>query len=385
MDYRLGLCNSYLIVDLDAIEKNIGLVRQQIGSQVAIMPVLKRNAYGMGDVVVAKFLLENCGIDCIGVAQVAEAVKMIDAGAVCDYLVIGGVPYHNLAAAVQYRLITPAYDAEYINLLEEAAAIQGQQARVQIKIETGLNRIGVRPGEDLAALLDLIRHCPHVDIDGAFTHFSEAEASEKSYTLQQMHAFKLGLNQIAQAGISLRQIHASNTPATVWLKDEDFTHVRPGGIIYGYDVNETPLNALGLSEAVTWRAFVTQVKQVYPGDSIGYGRAYRVQEEMSIATISVGYGDGYPRHLAASGKAEMLIHGKRAKVLTPCMDQMMLDVTGLEVKPNDIVTLMGADGEGFISVLELQRQMGQTFMAVVGSIADRVGHIYLRDGKQIDI
>jgi len=377
----VGVCNSYLLVDLDVIAENIRIIREHTGSDVDILPVLKGNAYGMGLNEIAQFLTEHCGVKIIANAQTREALQLKEAGINAEFTVIGGVPFHNIPAVVEHDFITPAYHEDYLRLLDAEAARQGKQARVNIKVETGLNRIGVWPGADLEKLMALLKELKHLEVVGAYTHFVEAEAEDKSFTRTQMAAFKGALQQIKAEGFTLQYVHAFNTAAAVWLKDEEITHIRPAGLIFGFDVNLVPKNALGLSEPMTWRAFVTNVKTVPAGQTVGYNRAFLAEKPTKVATVSAGYGDGYARHLAAFCGAEMLVRGKRAKVIGTCMDQTFLDVGGIDAEVNDEVTMIGRDGGEFISVFELQERMGQTYLAVAALIAQRVKRIYIRGEK----
>ena len=377
----IGVCNSYLLVNLDAIAGNVRIIREHIGPGVDIMPILKGNAYGMGLYEIARFLTRNCGIKTIGNALTAEALQLKDAGIECEFAIIGGVPFNNIPTVVRQDFITPAYQRDYLQLLNKEAARIGKRARVSIKIETGLNRIGVWPGGELEELINQLRELKSIEVVGAYTHFAESEAVDKRFTMEQFAAFKAALKQIRAGGFSLQYVHAFNTAATVWLKDEEITHVRPAGLIFGFDVNEAPKNTLGLTEALSWRAFVTNVKTVPAGQTVGYGRAFAADRPTQVATVSAGYGDGYARHLSARCGAEMLVRGKRAKVIGPCMDQTLLDVSGIDVEINDTVTLIGRDGDEFISIFELQERMGQTYLAVASTLAQRVKRIYIGGDK----
>jgi len=377
----IGVCNSYLQIDLDVVADNIRRIREHIGQGVDIMPILKGNAYGLGLYEMARFLTVRCGIKAIGNALAAEALQLKEAGIQSEFVIIGGVPFHNIPAVVEQDFITPAYHMDYLHRLEEEAVRRGRRARVNIKVETGLNRIGVRPGGDLEKLMDKLQELRNIDVVGAYTHFADAEAADKGFAMEQFAAFKRALKQIRERGFRLQYVHASNTAATVWLRDGEITHVRPAGLLFGYDVNEEPHNSLGLSEALTWRAFVTNVKTVSSGETVGYGRAFAAGRPTRVATVSAGYGDGYARHLAAFCGAEMLVRGKRAKVIGPCMDQTLLDVSGIDVEMNDTVTLIGRDGDEYISMFELQKRMGQTYLAVAATLAQRVKRIYVGGDK----
>ena len=377
----MDLFNSYLEVDLGEIKRNIEKIREKIGPKVDIITVLKGNAYGMGIVEVGKYIVDNCNVETIGCASVFEAVSLREAGIDKEILVMGGIPYHIVPAVVKYSLQSPAYDMEYLKLLDAEAKKAGKEALVHIKVETGLNRIGTKPGNDMEALCAFLKGLEHVKVCGVFTHFIQSGNPDKTVTYEQMDRFKAALAQIKTYGFELRYVHAANSAASTWLTDPDITHIRPGALLYGFDdnfdENMNSKNLFGLSEALSWRAYITNVKTIQAGETAGYDRAFKATKPTDIATVSIGYGDGYTRTLGTSGKGEMLVNGKRVPVIAICMDQLFLDVTGIPAKINDIVTVLGKDGEECISTLELQKKMKQTHLALISAITNRVGRKYI--------
>ena len=376
----MDLHNSYVEVDLGEISRNIGKIRRRIGPDIGIIAVLKGNAYGSGTVEVGKYLADNCGIEILGLAGAAEAVPLREAGIDKELLLLGGIPYNVIPAVVEYDLQTPAFNTEYLELLEAEAKKRNKTVYVHIKIETGLNRIGVKPGQDLDELCLFLKNLKHVCVCGIFTHFIQSGNPDKTLTLEQMGKFKEALSQVRSHGFSPQYVHVSNSGASTWLSDEEITHIRPGGLLYGYDdnlgENWQSKNLFDLKETLSWHSYVTNVKTVPPGETVGYDCAFKVTKPTDVATVSMGYGDGYPRTLGTSGKAEMLVCGKRAPVIAICMDQLFLDVTGIPVRINDQVTIVGKDGNEFISVFELARKMNQTYLAAASLISGRVGRVY---------
>jgi len=376
----MEIYNSYLEVDLSEIGRNVEKIRRGIGPDVDIIAVLKGNAYGMGHVPVGKYLAKNRGIETFGCSSVFEAVALKKAGVGKLILVMGGVPYHNIPAVVEYDLHTPAYHEEYLELLDREAGKTGKTASVHIKIETGLNRIGVKPGPDLEKLCIYLKALKHVKVCGIYTHFTQSGIPDKSVTYEQMSKFKEALRQAEAHNFALDYVHVSNSGAVTWFFEDCITHIRPGAMLYGFDNNVDEKvyskNLFNLCEVLSWRAFVTNVKTVPAGETVGYDGAYKITKPTLVATASIGYGDGYTRKLAASGKADMLINGKRAAVIAICMDQTFLDVTGLDVKINDEVTILGKNGSEFISVFELQRLMKNTYLDVISVIPPRVVRTY---------
>ena len=376
----MNVHNSYLEIDLAILRSNVEKIRKGIGPKVDIIAVVKGNAYGMGITQIGKYLDEHCGIETFGVAAACEAIKLRDAGIKKDILVMGGVPYHNIAAIVEQDLQSAAYDMVYLERLNEEAKKAGKTAIVHIKIETGLNRIGVHPGEQLHALCEFLKELSNVKVVGIFTHFYQSEILDKTATYEQFEKFKRGLSQARGYGFEFKYVHVSNSGASTWLFDDEITHIRPGVLLYGIDENMDERgnlkNAFGLSYVLSWRAYITYVKTVPAGETVGYSGAYKVMKPTDVATISMGYGDGYLRSLGSSGKGVMLVNGKRAPVIGICMDQMFLDVSGIDAKIGNVVTVIGTDGDESVTVIDLQEQMGQSYLAVLSIISGRVFKVY---------
>ena len=376
----MNIHNTYLEIDLSALSSNVKKIRQGIGPKVDIIAVIKGNAYGMGITQIGKYLDMHCGIETFGVATTSEAIELRDVGISKDIFVLGGIPYHNIKAIVDYDLHSPAYDAVYLNLLNEEAKKAGKTAIVHIKIETGLNRVGVRLGKELDELCELLKTLEHIKVVGIFTHFFQSEVPDKTATNEQFKKFKAALEQVKKYEFDFKYVHANNSNAAVWLFDDEMTHVRPGVLLYGYDENVDKdgkfSNVFGLTHALSWRAYVTNVKTVPAGETVGYGGHFKVTKPTEVATISMGYGDGYVRTLGNSFKGEMLVNGRRAPVIGICMDQMFLDVSGIPTKINDVVTIIGTDGEETITVLDLMAQMKQSYLAILSIISGRVARIY---------
>ena len=376
----MNIHNSYLEIDLPLLTSNIEKIKQGIGKGVDIIAVIKGNAYGMGIIEIGKHLDTHCGIETFGVATTCEAVKLRDAGINKDIVVMGGIPYHNTPAIIKYDLQSPAYDPIYLNLLNEEAKKAGRTAIVHIKIETGLNRVGVRPGKELDEMCELLKALEHIKVEGIFTHFYQSEIRDKTATHEQFEKFKTALSQARAHGFEFKYVHTSNSGATTWLFDDEITHVRPGVLLYGIDENLDEhgncTNVFGLSYVLSWRAYVNNVKTISAGETVGYSGHFKATKPTDVATISMGYGDGYARTLGNSGKGEMIVNGKKAPVIGICMDQMFLDVTGIDTKINDVVTILGTDGSESVDVLDLQTQMNQSFLAILALISERVARVY---------
>lgn len=374
----LGFGNSYLEVDLKKIKGNVDKIKANIGQNCKLMPVLKANAAGMGLEQMGKFLVEECEIEMVAVAQVYEAVRLRKAGIKAGILVMGGVPYHNVPGAVEHDIQMPVYNNEFAALVNDEAKKQGKRAKLQVKIETGMNRIGVKPGKDLDMLLDFLKGLEWIEITGLYTHLVESQAQDKSFSYHQHNLFKQALEQFRNRGMDPKYIHVCNSAAAVWFKEAYYTHVRPGRLIYGSDPNVDVKNRLGLEFPVKWFAFVTNLKEIEAGETVGYNRYFKADRRMRIATLSFGYGDGYNRNLVLKG-GYVLINGKRASLLDICMDQTFVDVTDIDdVKLNDRVTLLGRDGDEDITLSDFAEMLGIAYVNAMSTIGERVKRIYTR-------
>ncbi|MDO5116595.1 MAG: alanine racemase [Synergistaceae bacterium] len=366
-----------MAVDLKKLKSNFEKIRARVGSDVEVIPILKGNAYGLGGVGLANFYAGTLGSKMIGVAHVREAVELRDAGISCELLVLGGAPFNNIPAAAAYSIQTAAYEREYVDLLDREAEKQGKIAEIQIKINTGLNRIGVKPGEELINFVRYIKTKPHIKVRGAFTHFAASHTADHSLTLGQFELFKQGISEVRACGVEMDYIHACNGCAAVWFSEAYCTAVRPGNLLFGYDNNENTENALGVEPAVTWRCFVTQLRTLRPGESVGYNRYFTAKEPLRAATISVGFGDGYYRPMLM-GKGYALINGKRCRFLATSMDQTWLEIDGVpNVALNNEVTLLGKDGDDELTVYDWRKFCGESIVFLSSIISNRVERVFL--------
>jgi alanine racemase len=374
----LGVGNTYLEVDLRKIKANTEIIKSHIGQSCELMPVIKANAAGMGLEELGLYLTGECDIKTIAVAQVYEAVRLREAGVKSELFVMGGVPYNNIPAAVKHNIQMPVFNNEFAALVNHEAGRQGIKAGLHIKIETGLNRIGVNAGTDLDVLTNYLKGLDNIKITGVFTHLAESDAADKDFSYRQFELFKRALAQLKQKGIVPKYIHVCNSAATVWFEEARYTHVRPGRILYGIDPNADAYNRLGLEVPVTWYAFVTNLKEIDEGDTLGYSRNYKAARPMRIATLSFGYADGYNKNLILKD-GYVLIKGEKAPLLDMCMDQSFADVTGIKnIRINDRVTLLGKDGDMEINILDFQRMLGNAYVNAMSTIGERVKRIYIR-------
>lgn len=376
---NLGYYNSYLEVNLNKISDNLEKVRAHIGPTHSYLPVLKSNAYGAGIVKVADYFVNNHGIKFIAVAQLCEAAQIRNAGIDApQLLLLGAVPSHALEYVVKYRVQVPIFNEQGVCLLSKAIRECGEKSiQVHLKIETGMNRIGVESGEPLEKLLDVIKRIGNIEIDGVFTHFATADYYNDSFAREQFARFKIALGQVSARGISPRYVHACNSGATIWFREAYGTHVRSGALHLGYSTMADDSNPLNLEEALSWRAFITNVHTVFPGQSVGYGRGFRPKEPTRVATIGVGAADGLYRALGQKF-APVIVNGNRTRYLGICMDQCFIDVNSIPCAIGDVVTLFGRDPSGLLlSPVELARFIDQSRSSIQCYLSERVKRNYI--------
>lgn len=377
MKDREEIGNSFVEIDLDKIVDNMERIRRHVGQGVAIMPVLKANACGHGLLEMARLLVTECGIDRLAVGQVREAERLREGGIDRDIMVLGGVPENNLACAVRRNLITPMFQAGYARRLSELARAENRTARVHLKIDTGLGRIGVRTGSELDTLLSDIGGLPNLEIEGVFTHFGEAEVPDPSFTNRQIADFDAAVAQIRARGIEPRYVHATNTPSVARFRRAHYNMVRTGLLWLGYDPCTDAENRLGVETVLEWRSFVTSVRQVEAGTALGYCRSYTATRETKVAIGSFGYGDGYLEDLGKKGGC-VLIRGQKAPLISVCMDQAFIDVTDIrDVGVGDVVTLIGHDGAEKIDAFDMEKITGNSYVFYLCNIGERAVRTYV--------
>ena len=367
MQYR----GTYIQVDLGAIAANAAALKKSIAPAPHMMAVVKANAYGHGLVPVARTALEN-GADWVGVAIPEEGEALRSAGIRAPILVLGAVNERGAEASVCFGLTQTVFDAERVRLLEAAAARQKKTVEVHLKCDTGMGRIGVRTEKELRSVLEALSHAPHVRMTGAFTHFADADGSDEDYSLAQLKSFE-AMRAMLPPGILC---HAAASAAGARYPAARFQMVREGISLYGCPpVPETPM----LTPALSWHTEIVYVKTLPAGACVSYGRTYQTVRETRVATLPVGYGDGY--HRALSGKAQVLIGGRRCPVLgRVCMDQIMVDVTALpqeQARLGAHAVLLGRQGGEAITAGELAAWAGTISYEMLLAATARVPVTYI--------
>ncbi len=353
-------------VDPEALESNMRALRGAVPRSAGIMAVVKADGYGHGAVTAAKAALAG-GAEALAVATAGEGELLRQAGLRAPVLVLGAACGEDARIAAGEELTLTVCSPEMVELCQRAAEERGgdTEIRVHLKVDSGMGRIGVRTEAERDAVLAALERCPRVKLTGAYTHFSDADGNAEGeiYSEEQFRRFRA-----LTEGLGVKR-HCANSAAALRHPEWALDMVREGISFYGYPPVET---GLALKPCMTWQAKVAYVKEVPAGEYISYGRTFRTEKPTRIATVTCGYGDGYLR--ACSGKAEVLIQGRRARILgRVCMDQMMADVTEIPgVQPEDPVTLMGEEGAERITAEDLARWSGTISYEILLSCGSRV-------------
>jgi alanine racemase len=369
-------------VDLAAIEHNLRELRRITRPSASLMAVVKANAYGHGSVAVARAALQS-GADFLGVARIDEALALRAAGLAAPILVLGYTPPERAAELLANDLTQTVFSPEAARLLSATAVQKGRTLRVHLKVDTGMGRIGLPAGPQallqnaVAAALE-IAPLPGLEIEGVFTHFASADSTDKSFTHQQIDRFMDLLDLLRQNGLEIPIRHAANSAAIIDLPETHLDMVRAGIALYGlYPSDEVAKDRIRLIPAMTLKARVVQVKSVPAGFSVSYGMTFRTERPTIIATIPVGYADGYSRALSSRGR--MLIREKAAPIAgRVCMDMTMVDAGEIpEVAVGDEVVIFGRQGAARLGAEEVADILGTISYEVVSALTARVPRVYV--------
>ena len=363
-------------VDLNAIRHNLKQVRNKLHKGTKLMVIIKADAYGHGAVPIAKALDEEW-IDAYGVAIIEEAIELRAAGITKPILILGYTPKEQYSLVVAYDVTQTVFQYEMAEALSAEAVRQGRPAKIHIKIDTGMSRIGYPDSPESVKEIKLISQLDGIQIEGLFTHFARADETDKSSTERQLQRFLDFTDILEREGISIPIKHASNSAGAIDHKRAELNMIRCGIATYGiYPSEEVSRTEVQLIPAMELITHVIYVKEVEAGVGISYGATYVTGRKTKVATIPVGYADGYSRNLSNTGK--VIIHGQYAPIIGRiCMDQFMVDVTDIDgVKQGDFVTLLGREGNSYISVEELAAWSHSFPYELVCNVGKRIPRVY---------
>lgn len=373
----------YATVNLDAVTSNMKSMRDNLPAATLIMGSVKADGYGHGSVPVAKAIAPY--VYGYAVASIDEGMILRRHGIDKRILILGVTHESRYEDLLRYDIRTAMFQYEKAKKLSDLAVKQGKKAVVHLALDTGMSRIGMKPDREHAKEAAAIAALEGIEVEGLFTHFARADETDKSAYEAQYSRYKQFLGYLDELNVKIPIRHCSNSAGIVEsLESNQMDMVRAGIAIYGmYPSDEVDHESVKLTPAMEIKSCITYIKEIEPGTAVSYGGTFVADHAMKVATIPVGYGDGYVRSL--SGKGDVLIRGKRAAILGRiCMDQFMVDVTDIPgVQEDDEVTLLGKDGNECITMEELAEKSGGFHYEMVCDIGKRVPRVYLKDGNVI--
>ena len=374
-------------VDLDAIWENMVHMKENIAENTKILAVIKTDGYGHGGVPIAKMLEQLDFMFGYAAATYEEAHVLREAGVKKPILILGYTFPYCYEELIREEIRPAVYRRDTVEELVAAAAKVGQKAKVHIKVDTGMGRIGITPDEEgLEFVRFLIEH-PELEVEGIFTHFAKSDETDKTSANHQLELFQDFIKKIqTELGITIPVKHCSNSAAILEMPQANMDMVRAGITTYGlYPSEEVSKDIVPLRAAMSLYSHIVYCKTIHAGQSVSYGGLFTAQKDTRVATIPVGYGDGYPRSL--SGKGYVLIRGKKAPILgRVCMDQFMVDVSEIpEAMDGDKVTLLGVDGTERITAEELGELSGRFNYEFVCDLGKRIPRVYIQHGEITEV
>lgn len=340
-------------VDLDRFTHNVGVIRRLIGSEVRLLAAVKAAAYGHGAVEISRAAV-LAGADYLGVASYEEGVELRQAGIMAPILVFGAFTPAAAVPAIGRQLTATVSSAHEARALADAARAQKAVARVHVKTDTGMTRLGVRGAPATLSLLKAVSDMPGIMLEGLYTHYAAADELDGAFTDRQRQRFEEIVLQARRAGVVIPIVHAANSAGTLRGPEHHYDMVRPGIALYGYHPAPAWRQDIDLRPVLTLKTRIVRLADIEPGETVSYGYTYTAKQRVTIATLPVGYADGIPRALSNVGT--VCVNGQPARIAgRVCMDQMMVEVPGHTVHVGDEVTVYGRSGDcGSLSAAALQ-------------------------------
>ena len=368
------------VINLDNIRHNVSAMKSLVDENKKMLAVIKADAYGHGAVEVGRALDDM--VDYYAVAFLDEGIELRKAGIDKPILILGYTDPSDYMDLMRWDIRPAMYDVDEAQQLSDDAVSLGKRAKIHIKVDTGMGRIGFTCDDAGVNNIEKIWKMPGIEIEGIFTHYAKADEYDKTAANGQLEKFRWINDRLAEIGIHIPVRHRSNSAGIMEMDNSDFDMVRSGIVTYGlYPSEEVDKGIADLRPAMSLTSKVIFVKDVKAGTGIGYGWSYIADHDIKVATVSAGYADGYPR--AQSNKGRVIIHGQYAPIIgRVCMDQFMVDVSHIDgVKVRDDVILIGRDGDKEISVEEVAEPANSFNYELVCNIGRRVPRVYIRDGK----
>ena len=364
-------------VNLDRLEENYRSIQRQV-APAQVMPILKANAYGHGMVEVAHKMV-SLGASYFGVAVLEEGILLREHGIQTPILVLGGILGNQVPLFLKYGLTLTASSIEKLEQVEQAAEAMGVRAKVHLKIDTGMERIGVHY-YNADSLLEASLKCQHVQIEGIFSHFANADAADLTHAHLQLERFNDVLRFYERRSLPTPIRHMANSAAILQLPDSYFDLARPGILLYGVYPSPECRRTIQVQPALSWKSHVVYFKVVLPGHPVGYGSTWQSDHLVRMVTVPVGYGDGYFRSM--SNKAQVILRGKKYPVVGRiAMDQITVNIEWDSAYNDDPVTLIGSDGEQAITCEDLAEWAGTIPYEILTNINTRVPRLYIQSNR----
>lgn len=380
MEYKLN--RAWAEIDLDAIAHNVREIRRITNRRAEIIGAVKADAYGHGVVETVHTMLEN-GVDRLAVSMLDEAIQLRKLGIEVPILILSYTDPVRAEEIILNNVTQTVFSHDLAVALSEAAVKLGRNVKIHIKVDTGMTRVGFMSGYSAVKNVLDISRLPNIIVEGLFTHFASSDESDRSYTEMQFEKFMSICNELGRVGVHIPVKHVCNSAGIMEYPEMHLDMVRPGIILYGiYPSEDVDSSKISLKPAMTLKANVILVKDVESGTCVSYGRTFKTSRQSKLATVPIGYADGYTRLL--SNKGEMLINGERVPVVGRiCMDQCMVDVTDVKkpVQVGDEVVLLGRQGGEEINAGEVAAAIGTISYEVLCIIGKRIPRVYIQDGR----
>ena len=371
-------------IDLNNLINNIEEIKKKSNNS-KIIGVVKANAYGHGAIEVSKTLL-NCNVEKLAVANIVEAIELRENNINAPIMLLGISEDFAIDELINYNVEPTVSTLHFANNLNEKAKEKNKIIKIHIALDSGMGRIGFRNNSKDIEDIITISKLSNLKIESIFSHFSTADSIDKSYSNNQMNIYNSIINKLKEVGVTIQNRSFSNSAAIIDIPESHYNYVRPGIIQYGYyPSDEVNKNYINLKPVLTWKTRIIHIKEVDENEYIGYGKTYKTTKKTLIATLPVGYADGYSRGL--SNKGSVIIKGKLAPIIgNVCMDQFMVDVTNIEgVRVGDEVILLGNDGDVKFDAEDMANILNTISYEVLCLIGRRAPRVYIKDNKIIDI
>lgn len=374
---------TWVEIDLDNLVHNYHEIRDKLKSHTDIMAVVKADAYQHGAEVIVR-TLKTEGVKIFGVAHLSEALHIRKYHKDIDILIMGYTPDELAVRAIEKNITMTVYLKEQAEYLSKLAGDMEKKVKIHIKLDTGMNRLGFLPTLENIESLAEIYNMDNIEVEGIFSNFADA-GQNRLYTNDQARKFAFVLDELGKRNIYIKKKHIMDSVSLMSFYDYGYDLIRIGELLYGvYPLSKSDRKYIKIKSVLTLKSTVSNIKEIYKGQSLGYGLTYKADKSMRVATIPIGYADGMSRRLSNLGRC--IVNGSYAPIIGMIsMDQLMIDIRAIEVKMGDEVVFMGSDGDKEISLEEIAEQIEEVPTSVLCMITKRVPRVYMKNGEISEI